>query len=264
KRDVSNASPPDDPESGEQGRKRKPLSFFLAFIALLLMVFLVSLDTTTLAVAIPANISFIVAVVVIQPIYPSFSGIFSRKIPLYAAFTLFGIGSIVFAVVYSIAVLIIGRVLQGLGGGGLDVLTIYLETPLKSSISILLSYYIVFVFIGIAAFAIDFFYKYLLFDILISLTVRATIFSSVFANRIEGIVLPTSLALLNDPSEAMSFIPYLRTADISPALQDLIRNTIWYELAAFGALGLLSSLFVNELTMETEELGRQHFEHESD
>lgn len=41
-------------------------------------------------------------------------------------------------------------------------------------------------------------------------------------------------------------------------------QTIWYEVAAFGALGFLSSLFVEELTMETEELGRQHFEHESE
>lgn len=39
------------------------------------------------------------------------------------AFSLFGIGSIVFAVANNMAVLIVGRVLQGLGGGGLDVLS---------------------------------------------------------------------------------------------------------------------------------------------
>lgn len=458
--------------------------------------------------------------VVIQRIYTSFSDIFGRKIPLYAAFTLFGIGSIVFAVAHSMAVLIVGRVLQGLGGGRLDVLSevivadittlqeravyigllslpmaagslagpilgavfcgyvtwrwigwinlpiigvalflaiffmrlkpidqslrsqlgrigwlgmilftagcvllalplswagnmypwdswrtivpliivvwilvgftfyegyqtdavfpyrifgsttaqmtllgsfihrfvlytllqylplffqaVYLETPLKSSISILPFCCVVLVFTGIAAFAVDFFRKYLweiwtgwvflavgcgifsvwdqssstamivgfqviagigigtifslppipmqasaasndqglamgikvafrLFGALIGLAVGATTSSSVFANRIEGIVLPASLALLKDPSEAVSFIPYLRTSDISPALRDLIRKsyknamqTIWYELAAFGALGLLSSLFVKELTIVTEELGRQHFEHGTD
>lgn len=53
KKDVSNISAPTDPETGQQSRKGKPLSFYLAFIALLLMVFLVSLDATTLAVAIP-------------------------------------------------------------------------------------------------------------------------------------------------------------------------------------------------------------------
>jgi hypothetical protein len=107
-----------------------------------------------------------------------------------------------------------------------------------------------------------------LFGALIGLAVGATTFSIIFANRINGIALPASLALLKDPSEAVSFIPYLRTADISPALQDLIREaykdamqTIWYELAAFGASEFLGSLFLEELTMETQELGRQHFEH---
>ena len=43
--------------------------------------------------------------------------------PLYAAFLLFFTGSIVFAVAESMPVLITGRILQGLGGGGLDVLS---------------------------------------------------------------------------------------------------------------------------------------------
>lgn len=56
KKDASNDSPPGDLEAGHQsGKKKKSLSFFLAFIALLLMVFLVSLDATTLAVAIPVR-----------------------------------------------------------------------------------------------------------------------------------------------------------------------------------------------------------------
>lgn len=56
KKDALNISPPGDLEAGQQNRKKKKsLSFFLAFIALLLMVFLVSLDATTLAVAIPVR-----------------------------------------------------------------------------------------------------------------------------------------------------------------------------------------------------------------
>lgn len=43
-------------------------------------------------------------------------------IPLYTSYTLFFIGSIVFATANSMTVLIIGRLVQGLGGGGLDVL----------------------------------------------------------------------------------------------------------------------------------------------
>lgn len=49
------ASAPPELEVGQPRHKRKSLSFFLAFISLLLMVFLVSLDATTLAVAIPVR-----------------------------------------------------------------------------------------------------------------------------------------------------------------------------------------------------------------
>ena len=107
-----------------------------------------------------------------------------------------------------------------------------------------------------------------LFGALIGLAIGATTFSSVFSGKIDAInSLPASVALLKDPSEAVGFIPLLRTVDISPALRNLIREAykdamrvIWYELAAFGAVGFLSSLFIKELTMETEELGRQAFE----
>jgi MFS family permease len=90
---------------------KKPLSFYLAFSSLLIMVFIVSLDTTTLAVALPivarelggtileafwANISFMLAVVVMQPLYRSTSDVLGRKIPLYTAYLLF-VGSLVFA-----------------------------------------------------------------------------------------------------------------------------------------------------------------------
>ena len=59
---------------------------------------------------------------VTQPIYTSVSDALGRKVPLYAAFLLFTIGAVVFATAQDMAVLILGRVLQGLGGGGLDVL----------------------------------------------------------------------------------------------------------------------------------------------
>ncbi|KAF4625550.1 hypothetical protein G7Y89_g12615 [Cudoniella acicularis] len=119
-------------------KKKKPLSFWLAFISLLVMVFVASLDSTTLTVAIPiitnqlqgttleafwASISFMLAVVVVQPIYTSVSDILGRKLPLYAAFFLFATGSIVFSVAHSMPIVILGRVLQDLGGGGgIDVL----------------------------------------------------------------------------------------------------------------------------------------------
>lgn len=117
---------------------KKSISFYLAVLSLMIMVLIVSLDATILAVAIPAitreltgttiqafwaSISFTLAVVVIQPIYTNVSNVMGRKVCLYAAFVLFFIGSIVFAVAHTMGVLIFGRVLQGLGGGGLDVLS---------------------------------------------------------------------------------------------------------------------------------------------
>lgn len=118
-------------------RLRKPVKFHLAFLSLLLMVFIVSIDATALGIAIPtisnelhgttleafwASISFILIETIVQPIYTSVSDVFGRKLPLYVAFALFGIGSVVFAVSQSLPVVIVGRVVQALGGGGLDVL----------------------------------------------------------------------------------------------------------------------------------------------
>ncbi|KAF1961793.1 MFS general substrate transporter [Byssothecium circinans] len=119
-------------------RKKKHLSFYLSFLALNISTIIVSLDATALAVAIPkitrelhgttleafwSNLSFMLTVVISQPVYASVSDVLGRKPPFYTGFAIFFIGSIVFAVAKSMPVLIVGRLLQGLGGGGLDVLS---------------------------------------------------------------------------------------------------------------------------------------------
>jgi MFS family permease len=60
--------------------------------------------------------------VITQPIYTNISDVLGRMIPLYTAFVLFIAGSIIFALANNMKILIVGRVIQGLGGGGLDVL----------------------------------------------------------------------------------------------------------------------------------------------
>lgn len=62
------------------------------------------------------------AVAITQPIYTSLSDVLGRKLPLYLSMLLFFVGCIIFAVAQSMPVVIAGRVIQGLGGGGLDVL----------------------------------------------------------------------------------------------------------------------------------------------
>ncbi|KAL8378062.1 hypothetical protein RB595_008654 [Gaeumannomyces hyphopodioides] len=57
-----------------------------------------------------------------MPIITSLSNVLGRKIPLYASFVVFMAGSIAFALANDMPTLIVGRTLQGLGGGGLDVL----------------------------------------------------------------------------------------------------------------------------------------------
>ncbi|KAH8899581.1 MFS general substrate transporter [Thozetella sp. PMI_491] len=116
---------------------KKPFSFYMSIVSLGLIVFVVSWDATSLAVALPAiaedlhattlesfwaSILFMLGVAVTQPIYASISDIIGRKLPLYGSMILFAIGSILFAVAKNMSTVIVGRLLQGLGGGGMDVL----------------------------------------------------------------------------------------------------------------------------------------------
>lgn len=69
-----------------------------------------------------ANISYMLCVVITQPLYTTISDTFGRKPPLYFALLLFAVGSLAFALAQNMTTIIAGRVLQGLGGGGLDLL----------------------------------------------------------------------------------------------------------------------------------------------
>lgn len=115
----------------------KPLAFYLGFLGLNINALVFSLDATSLVVAVPsiteqlngtalesfwANISYMLCVVITQPLYTTISDTFGRKPPLYFAFLLFAVGSLAFALAQNMTTIIAGRVLQGLGGGGLDLL----------------------------------------------------------------------------------------------------------------------------------------------
>lgn len=58
-----------------------------------------------------------------QPVWAGISDAFGRKPPLYVCVVLFLIGSIIFALAQNMNTVIAARVLQGFGGGGIDVLT---------------------------------------------------------------------------------------------------------------------------------------------
>ncbi|KAJ5415184.1 Major facilitator superfamily domain general substrate transporter [Penicillium sp. CMV-2018d] len=116
---------------------KKSLSFKLAFAGLAASLFVFQVDATCLGIALPtiagelkgsslesfwANLAYTLCGLVTQPVWASISNAFGRKPPLYVSMGLFFIGSIVFAIAQNMNTIIVARVLQGLGGGGLDLL----------------------------------------------------------------------------------------------------------------------------------------------
>lgn len=114
--------------------------FFLAWISICVVVLMAALDATSLSVALPqialvlqgdaieafwAGTSFLLTSTVFQPVIGSMSNIFGRVPLLFTSLALFGIGAIVAAVAKSgdgMATMLIGRSIQGIGGGGIIVL----------------------------------------------------------------------------------------------------------------------------------------------
>lgn len=120
------------PGSHMSALKRRVLMFSLC-----LALFLAALDITIVATALPtitrelgANAaeyswigsSYLLASTASGPIWAKLSDVFGRKSALLAANLLFMAGSIVAALARTVGMLIAGRAIQGLGGGGLTVL----------------------------------------------------------------------------------------------------------------------------------------------
>jgi MFS family permease len=100
----------------------------------MLPVFMGSLDNTNLATALPTigrefndvhNLSWLITVYLLAatavvPLYGKLADIYGRKVTLRIAITMYMIGSLVCALAPNMFVLILGRALHGLGGGGLS------------------------------------------------------------------------------------------------------------------------------------------------
>ena len=105
------------------------------FAALMLVMFLASLDQTIVSTALPTIVNefgglahlswivtaYLVATTIVMPLYGKLGDLFGRKVILQAAIFLFLIGSALCGLSQSMGQLIGFRVLQGLGGGGLMV-----------------------------------------------------------------------------------------------------------------------------------------------
>ncbi|EUC27750.1 hypothetical protein COCCADRAFT_110873 [Bipolaris zeicola 26-R-13] len=109
-----------------------------AFGSLCIIVLMVALDATSLAVALPvitkalegsaveafwSGTSFLLASTIFQPILGSLSDVFGRKLLIDLSLLLFLIGSVVIATSSYFTTVLIGRTVQGAGGGGIICVT---------------------------------------------------------------------------------------------------------------------------------------------
>ena len=119
----------------EPAEKKQHL--MLLFIGLMLSMLLAALNQTVLSTALPTIVgelngvdemvwvitAYILASTITMPIYGKLGDLMGRKPLLIAAIVLFMAGSVVGALAGTIEVLILARVFQGLGGGGLMILS---------------------------------------------------------------------------------------------------------------------------------------------
>jgi MFS family permease len=118
---------------------------YLAFLSLCVVTLMAALDATSISVALPiiakvlggtaieafwAGTSFILTATVFQPVIGNFSSIFGRKPMIYISLGTFGIGAIIAAVAKSFGTILVGRSIQGIGGGGIITLTEIVVTDL--------------------------------------------------------------------------------------------------------------------------------------
>jgi EmrB/QacA subfamily drug resistance transporter len=121
----------------ETSRDQDRRGIWLVFSGLMVAMLLASLDQTIFSTALPTIVgeldgvdhmlwvttAYILASTVMMPVYGKVGDLIGRKSIFIAAISLFMVGSLIGGVAGSMTVLIIGRAVQGLGGGGLMILS---------------------------------------------------------------------------------------------------------------------------------------------
>lgn len=145
---------------------------------------------------------------------------------------------------------------QVLAGVGLGVLFTVCAIPMSASCAD----------VDDAPLAVGIMVSFRMFGGMTGLAVGSTVFHLVFEEHIAPLTsrLPEELAILADVREAVGFIPSLRLLDSSlPAYTEVIEAyrtsfmAVFLALTGLGAIGLLASIFIEELSLENEEMGRQ-------
>ena len=124
-------------KSQEVEPQRSKLKIVLIMLSLCIAVFLAALDVTIITTAVPTiaahyhaseadytwiGSAYLLAAAASTPTWGKFSDIWGRKPTILAANVIFCVGSLIAAVSVSIDMLLAGRVIQGVGGGGLIIL----------------------------------------------------------------------------------------------------------------------------------------------
>ncbi|KAK4176336.1 putative transporter [Triangularia setosa] len=120
--------------SGPAGEWRRGVGFWRCFTAVCIPILLSAFEGSVVSTALPTisnslslgsnsswvATSFLLASIVFQPLYGQLADICGRRPLMMAAVVIFGIGSAISGWANSSAVLILGRVVQGMGSGGID------------------------------------------------------------------------------------------------------------------------------------------------
>ncbi|MGR3906287.1 MDR family MFS transporter [Burkholderia sp. SR8] len=123
------------PPAADPARRDAPTGLIVA--ALLLVMLLSALDQTIVSTALPTIVgelggldqlswvvtAYLLSSTVVLPLYGKLGDLYGRKIVLQAAIVLFLVGSALCGIAQDMTQLIVLRALQGLGGGGLMVVT---------------------------------------------------------------------------------------------------------------------------------------------
>lgn len=128
---------PEKPTETPASTTHEKSGLVLLFIGLMLSMLLASLSQTVLSTALPTMVgelngvdqmlwvmtAFILASTIMMPVYGKMGDLIGRKSLLIIAIVLFMAGSVVGGLAGNMSWLIVGRVIQGLGGGGLIILS---------------------------------------------------------------------------------------------------------------------------------------------
>ena len=126
--------PPSLPSQTPSAKWKRSEGFWRSFVAICIPLLLSALEGSVTNTALPTisealdlgtkfswvATAFLLASTIFQPLYSQFGDMWGRKTPMMTAVAVFAVGSAICGGAQSGAVLIAGRIVQGLGTGGID------------------------------------------------------------------------------------------------------------------------------------------------